>query len=51
MCSGRALARQNNDEPHVEQNPYSTAGSGECHFRVVSLVKWTALTGDAVPAM
>jgi hypothetical protein len=51
MCSGRAVVRQNNDEPHVEQNPYATVGSGEYHFKVASLVKRTALTDDPVPAM
>jgi hypothetical protein len=45
------VARQNNDEPHVEQNAYATLGSGEYHVRVVSAVKRTMSDDDPVAAM
>ena len=49
--SGRAAARQNKDEPHLEQKAYATLGSGEYHVRVLSLANRTLPGDDAVAAM
>jgi len=51
VSSGRSLARQNSDDPQVEQNPYATVGSGSYHVSVLSAVKWRVLLGALVAAM
>jgi hypothetical protein len=49
--SGRAVVLQNNDEPHVQQKPYATVGSGEYHRKVPESAMDTDETGAPVAAM